>query len=264
MSHLLYIAAGSPVYPANAPGMCRVCGTEASGVRFSAWVRDTFTDHDKLKPGEIICQACQFSFAEASELLAQRVGKENPQRMRNYSHFVVAGAWHPLNKGQKREMRDLLLQSPSLAVIAESGQKHLLFRAKPGWLQFEEQSILPDVERWKAAQEIVDALYLGFTKSEIETGRYGQHRIRQFGVARWHVLEQQIRPLRGSLLFQLAIFLAQKEEDYGASGDSGKATLSPVAGDTGRVQKQVRPEHLGAIPESDQERGVHQSSFDFL
>jgi hypothetical protein len=240
-----------------------MCGQPGVGIEFARWVKDTFTDHDKLRTGTILCHACQFCVHDASELLQARTGKDKPQRMRNYSHFVVAGDWHPLSKGDKRQMRELL-PTADVAIIATSGQKHIIFRAQPGWWQVEEQSIRPDVPRWQAAQELVDALYLGFTKSEIETGRYGQHRIRQFGIERWHTLEQQVSPLRGSLLLQLAIFLAQKEEDYGASGDSGEATLSPVAGDSGRLQEQVCEEHLGTVSESDQERSLHQQTFDFF
>jgi hypothetical protein len=92
---LIYEAAGAPPYESTASGRCRVCGRCATGVLFTSWVRDTFNDHDKLMRGEILCQACQFSFDESSALLAKRAGKEKPQRMRNYSHFVINGEWIP-------------------------------------------------------------------------------------------------------------------------------------------------------------------------
>ena len=100
----LWDAAGQPGGDGNETGVCRICGQDGIGFPFAAWVRNTFTDWDKILPGEIICQPCQFSFAESSELLASRVGK----RMRNYSHFVVGGEWIPLSKADKTRMVEIL------------------------------------------------------------------------------------------------------------------------------------------------------------
>lgn len=47
-SSIIYKAAGSPPYPQVVSGTCRVCGLDGAGVPFDKWVRDTFTDHDKL------------------------------------------------------------------------------------------------------------------------------------------------------------------------------------------------------------------------
>lgn len=241
-THTLYAAAGSPDYPAPTTGVCRVCGCNGNGVPFDKWVKSTFTNWDRLVPGDILCTACQFSFEEASDLLRERVGKDKPQKMRNYSHFVVGGVWHPLNKGQKREMRNLLPQS-QIAVIAESGQKHLVFRAQAGWWQLEEQAMLPDVARWQAVQSLVDALYVGFTKEEITTGRYDLYRIRQFGIDVFQSLESQIAPLRGSTMLQLAVFLAVREETHERTGnarETGSPIVSPdLAGHTGVVQERL-------------------------
>jgi hypothetical protein len=208
----------------DATGTCRICGQDGTGMPFGEWVRDTFTDHDKLRPGEIICHACQFLFAEASELLAAKVGKDKPQRMRNYSHIVVNDTWHPLNKGRKRKMRDLLLRSPSLAVIAESGQKHLLFRAQPGWLQFEEQSIVLRADVLANHMNVVDALYQHFNKAEIASGSYLPHRIKACGVELFTDLEEQAAPLRGGLYFDVALFLAQQQQENDNGQTAGEET----------------------------------------
>lgn len=211
----LHTIAGSPPMRGEAHGICRICGHYGTGMLFDEWVRDTFNDRDKLKPGDIICHACQFLFSEASPVLAAKVGKEKPQRMRNYSHFVVDGDWYPLNKGQKREMRDLLLRCPSLAVVAESGQKHLLFRAKPGWLQFEEQSAPHNPAALQRHIDAIDALYLHFNKVEIASGRYSPHRIKACGVDVFTELEGCAAQLRGGLYFDVALFLAQQEDNNG-------------------------------------------------
>lgn len=213
VTRILWRAAGRPPGEGNTASTCRICGQAGAGLPFVDWVRPTFTDWDKLLPGDVICQPCQFSFAERSELLTARVGKEKLQRMRNYSHFIVGGMWLPLSKGQKSQMAQVLLhQSPEVAVIAQSGQKHLIFRARPGIVQFEEQQIA-DLHGLGSLLAMVEMLYGGFSKAEIETGAYAQHRILKFGTPAWWELEQVVRPRRQSALFELALFLAQRKGD---------------------------------------------------
>lgn len=181
---------------------------------FEAWVKDTFTDHDKLRPGAIICLACQFCSSEAAPGLAERVGKGKPQKFRNYSHFVCGGVWHPLSKGDKAKMRELLFGAPDVALIAVSGQKHLFFRATPGWWQIEEQAARPFPDELLAALALVEPLYrAGISKAEIESGRYDQRRILTIGLETWQIAERQIAPLRGTLVLKCALFLAQKDGD---------------------------------------------------
>lgn len=209
VTHILWKAAGRPGGDGCQNGVCRVCGQTGVGLSFTDWVRDTFTDLDKVVPGEIICHACQFAFSEASDLLALRVGKDRPQRMRNYSHFVVRGEWIPLSKSDKRRMTDILRGDFDVAVIANSGQKHIIFRAVPGVVQFEEHRIR-DVDTVLALLDPIQALYTGFSKDEIETGRYKQWCIAEFGIERWYDLERKIAPFRDTGAFELALFLAQK------------------------------------------------------
>jgi hypothetical protein len=218
----IYRAAGSPSMPGAVSGICRACGLAGQGEVFERWVKPTFTDHDKLQPGGIVCQACRFCFDDANAALGQRTGKGIPQRFRNYSHLVHRGEWIPLSKGDKRRMTELLLAEPEVAVIATSGQKHLAFRCAAGWWQIEEATCRPFPNELKADLARITELYQGgISKAEIETGRYNQKRILEFGLYRWQDLEPEIAPMRGSLRLQLAIFLAQKEEDDGtASADS--------------------------------------------
>lgn len=212
----IYAAAGAPPMPDTTTGVCRLCGEEGSGVPFGAWVKDTFTDHDKLHPGAIICTACQFCASETTPTLAARVGKEKPQKFRNYSHIVAGGVWHPLSKRDKATMRTLLVQSPDVALIAISGQKHLFFRAAPGWWQIEEIPARPFPDALADALAVVTPLLTTFSKAEVESGRYSHQRILVYGLTAWMQAEARLRELRGSLTLVLALFLAQKEETDGA------------------------------------------------
>ena len=238
---------------------CVMCGAETEGLLFTEWVKPTFTDHDKLQDGDVICDDCLFWFDEKSEKLAQMVGKDKPQRMRNYSHFIVDGKWIPLSKGDKRRMQSLLLDEPfpELAAIAESGQKHIVFRAPrnlpngyAGWVQFEEQSlfVVPD-KLWKVL-DVVERLYIGFSKTEIETGKYAGYRVIKFGFERWQALDFELRQHRGSLLFQLAVFLTQKGENCGC-GETETTSCQSADGDlarsTERVQKPLPADNLATV-----------------
>jgi hypothetical protein len=144
--------------------------------------------------------------------------------MRNYSHFIVAGEWIPLSKAEKWRMRQILLgvPFPKLAVIAVSGQKHLVFRARwndedaaAGWVQFEEAPIFVEPKQLAAKLDVVDALYQVFTKSEIATGHYAMRSIQQFGIERFMRLEATASQWRGQPLFDLALFLAQRSDENG-------------------------------------------------
>lgn len=251
-------------------GNCRFCGQQGKGQPFEKWVKDTFTDHDKLNPGGIICNDCAFWFEESSSLLAQKVGKDKPQRMRNYSQFVVNGEWTPLSKSDKPRMVELLLGEsfPELAAIADSGQKHIVFRAtrnpqgsKAGWVQFEEQRLWIIPKELKSLIETIEAGLLIFSKSEIEFGQYLPHRIIQFGLEKWQEMEAALKPKRGSLLLKLAIFLSQKKEtetDERITTDGSGLALDSLAGDRQRVQEPLPADDLGAIREHGQGERIHQ------
>lgn len=156
---------------------CAICGNDSQGTPFDDWVRDTFTNFDRLQPGEIICDDCKFWFEQKSEELQLRMGKDKPQKMQNYSHFIVDGEWIPVGKGDKRRIAALLLggKMPEMAAIAISGQKHIAFRARrnppgqnAGWVQFEERAVWIEQKRLRDVLEVIERLYAVFSKSEIE------------------------------------------------------------------------------------------------
>ena len=252
------------------PGVCRICGEEKEGQPFNSWVKDTFTNYDRLFPGEIICEDCLFWFDQHSEKLQTLMGKEKPQKMQNYSHFIVSGEWIPISKGDKARMAELLLAEsfPELVAIAVSGQKHLAFRARRnqpgqhgGWVQFEEQTVWVDQSSLKGLLEVIEDLYTVFSKGEIESGNYFPVRVIEFGIDRWQELENLLKPVRKTALFQLALFLAQRSEDDGeeseTSGGSNDA-LDHLAGDTVRLQEQIPDDDLGTVRERNQVGGVHE------
>lgn len=204
-------------------GVCRMCGQSGEGEPFDKWVKPTFTNYDKLKQGDIICNGCLFWFNEADADLAKIMGKDKPQRMRNYSHFIVAGQWTPLSKAHKRKMLELLgapKAFPELACIADSGQKHIAFQAKrnpsgqsEGWVQFEENSLWVKPSELKSLIVTAEEMKQGFSEKAIESAEYEGAFIIKFGFARWQSLENVLKISRGTLLFKLALFLSQREDN---------------------------------------------------
>lgn len=274
-TQLLYAAAGAPPVPGaetTDSARCWLCGgaLDGSGVPRRQAVKATFTDHDCARAPEsgAFCAACAWIMAERNDALTARTSKDKPQRGRNYSHFVKAGAWYPLSKAQKGDMRTLLLEPPflELAVIADSGQKHLVFKARAnppgaaaGWVQFEEQTLWIEPAQLAETLELVEALYVAFSKEEIATGAYNHRRVLDFGLEQWRALETEIRPLRKRALFNLALFLAQRsDDDRGTTDDGRRSAGDSVARRAGGLQEQVPDDDLDAVREPGAQRGVHE------
>jgi len=249
---------------------CRVCGQNKDGIVFDKWVKQTFTNYDLLVgDGDVICDDCLFWFDQNSEELQKRMGKEKPQRMQNYSHFILGGEWIPVGKGDKGRMKRLLLEGafPELAVIAVSGQKHLVFRARRnpagqncGWVQFEEQAVWVEQDGLRNLLDVIERLYTVFSKFEIESGKYAMHRVYQYGVLRLAEDDRLLRPMRKTGLFELALFLAQRSEDGNDSRENCQDVIDNMEGDTGGLQKPLSDDDLGAVSVRGQGCCVHKQS----
>lgn len=188
---------------------CWLCGgkTGGNGQLVKKAIKDTFTDRDKARwPGsKSVCPGCAFCLSFMS--------------LRNYSILATEiGLKHP----SRPEMRDLLLNPPEppfVFCIAVSGQKWLHFRAQTAYdrdgfpVQYEETSVCVERPVLASWLKTIETLYTVFSKEEIKTGRYNQNRIKQFGLAKFQELEAKNAPHRGTRLFDLAVFVAQKPEE---------------------------------------------------
>lgn len=227
---MIYRAAGSPAIEAPAVGTCRLCGADDRGQPFQRWVKSTFNDHDCIGPGEIVCRGCLLVTQNFSEFYQRLLARDKPQKPWNWSHFVRRGEYIVLSKGDKSRMAEVLLSDPEIAVIAVSGQKHLVFRAQPGVWQFELTPIRADPSKLGYLLGITERLYTeGASKDEILSGRYDGRSIMRIGLERWRALDSRLTASRGGPMLELAVFLTQKQETD-ADHDDGAGEPTTAGG----------------------------------
>lgn len=212
---VVYHAANCTTIYGEIEGTCRITGKHnKKGVLFSKWVRDTFTDHAYLYAGTIISNEALFCFEESSTLIQSMRGKDKPQRFRTYSHFVHDGKWYCFGKDQKAEMLPLLFSDKTtVAVIADSGQKHLVFKYKFGTWKFEEENIIIDRNKLAIIHSTMYDMGQVFSVDEVAANNYQQHRIMQYGLEKWLQDESVLAQHRGSALFNLALFFIKIKGD---------------------------------------------------
>jgi len=226
-TQLIYQAAGY-WFGELIEGMCAVCGGQLYGpAPLKDFIRSSFMDHHILRGGDWICSACAYCWTEYNEDVMRRAGKETRQKFRNYSHFVQHGEWRVYSKGGKAGMAALLLSGtvPEVAIIAVSGQKHLAIKARSnppgqpvGWLMFEEQHVDFNALHFARIYGLVEQLYqAGYTKEGVLTGRYTFYR--DSNIDLWRAIEPQIKPLRGDLHLEIAVYLVTKRDDAPTESD---------------------------------------------
>lgn len=189
---------------------CWLCGgeTHGQGRPISKAIKKTFMDHDRAlrRDSNSICRGCAFCLAI--------------RHLRNYSILVTTEYIKHPGRDEWREILFSPPEPPFLAVLSISGQKHLHFKGEIAQdtdyypILLEETPVVIDRARLKEIVEIFEILYSnGFSKMEIETGEYKQHRILDFGIARWEKIEEKVSQYRGSGLFNVASYIAQENEN---------------------------------------------------
>ena len=209
--------------------ICWLCGgdTQHIGWPLRTAIKPTFTNHNQAaaQHSDAICWQCvAMSYKETWDVyvgqhpeMSLKIGK--PISWRCYSHVFAYG----LHECPTRERwRQWLVNPPAppfLFVVATSGQKHLIFRARVAHsaevfpVQFEDEQFLVDRPALTAVFDAFEALYaLGFSKDSILSGEYHHGQLIKVGMAAWKPLEDRIKPLRRTVphLLKLAHFCAQK------------------------------------------------------
>ena len=194
---------------------CWVCGGASTrGMDRVRWMGSNYTSQNRamMPASQLVCEACV-------TVMAGR--PPNTERM--WSHLVEGADHVRLNKGSKPVMREFIRRAHNaawFAAIADTGQKHIVpwcvvnaANQRGGVVLFEETLVeLPrDDAGWSLIDAIADILTAGATKEEITTGNYGS-RAWQLCGARLRIFERDRRYMRGGTWFDLALWLAQRDE----------------------------------------------------
>lgn len=179
------------------------------GIPVTKAIKPTFTDANLAAApySKAICKGCAFCLSY--------------RELRNYSIFAtIGGLRHPA----RSDWRQILLDPPTLpfvACIALSGQRWLHIRAKIAHSRdnypVQVEDMLYYVERGLLAHlgQLIDEMYITFTKDEIRTGDYQPHRVQVFGVQRFCEFDSEISSHRGTRMFELALLTAQRVVEKG-------------------------------------------------
>lgn len=217
--------------------LCYLCGNPATQ---SLKLKDTFTAHSLacVPHSNKICDRCEWSINLRCFYFNPNKQKWSKLFSRNWSWlFQGEKLISPLIDGThtegkdtlqivsdlptRNQIRDWLLNPPEppfTLVIAESGQKHILFMAQESHsreyfpIQFELDCLHINRSEFASLLATYEALTaLEFSKTEIDSGDYRSDRLMK-NLLQWESLEQIIAPHRGRRLLQLISYVASKSE----------------------------------------------------
>lgn len=219
-TQILYAHVGSPAVPLaeSHDGRCWICAAEmARGVRVEKWMGAQFTGQNRVRlpTATHVCEACIWAMA----------GKP-PDTLRMTSHLWAEGEpYLTPNKGGKPAMRDFLRAHHSgrwFAAIADSGQKHIVpwcpvnpAGTRRGRVVFETVEVTLPIANgagWGLIDKTTELLTAGATKEEIGRGDYGPRAWSLCADMIRSYEEHWARDKRGGGWFELALWLAQRDE----------------------------------------------------
>ena len=134
------------------------------------------------------------------------------------SHVFSKDGWLRPSRNELAEVLANPPHPPFVITVADSGKKHVLFRARVNhssdkyFIQLDENTIFIDREIFKAVLALVEDAYQYFSKDSILTGDYNQAAIMKAGLATWQKYENQFKPIRHKFkdMLKVACFVARK------------------------------------------------------
>jgi hypothetical protein len=269
----------------------------ARGIPQRKWAGSSFTGQNRVRypDGEHVCEACVYLCARHSPVPGRppKPGKKFGANFRNVSHLYDSADTPPYfnaSKGEKPAILAFLRRHHRhwFAAIADSGQKHVLPwcpvnppNARRGIVLFEEATVrlpVPNGAGWTIVDRMADLLTAGCTKDEIATARYTPRAWQLCGEAALRSFEEMHgERARGSAWFDLALWLAQRDEEAvaariaaekeakkrgktrrGAARKAARRDRRPAAGAAGGVSGGggESTQALGPATEQDDQRGA--------
>lgn len=226
-SEFLYQAAGEPQIPGRelieVDDNCYLCGQRmTTGSQTKEQFKRTWTAHDTANsPGsQFVCPACVWCLSEK----ATHPDEPKPFKMRTKTHLVIGNQWTVWGLGDKSAMTQLLLNPPAgqwMLAICDSplSASHSVYRAPintgGNWVvSLGSLWVAGNPSRLQSLLDPIGILYnAGHTKTQILSGDYNLNQINNQGQNEWASCEAAIGSYRNKPLFDLAVFLIQKEEE---------------------------------------------------
>ena len=209
-------------------GVCAWCGEHMDlGAALADVVdRATFNNWDKLRAPDAgyVCAACTWCTTgrppEALRFFSVLYREDapcGPSSPAAPAGWLGSGRVAFLDRRDLSAIRSALLFPPSgpwACGVAKSGKIHVLPFAPvngggPAWsVRFERVTVRSSGPAFAAVVgAVAELLAAGYYKSEIASGEPHPSRLAKLGLATWRAADHHLRPLRGSPLLELALFL---------------------------------------------------------
>lgn len=118
---------------------CFYCGGQCSSTSSppaSAHLKATFTTRDTVAAGDRVCGGCLAAMDESAAITLPDGLSRTGQKVRCYSWVITSTNRIAATKAHREFLRDACLSPPPppfVLCLSESGQKHLLYRARVCW-----------------------------------------------------------------------------------------------------------------------------------
>ncbi len=102
----------------------------------SKHVKESFTSRDTVAGGEFVCLGCVASQNETADITLLDGEQRRWQKVRGYSWIISPAGAFAGTKSHRQSIMQMCLdppQPPFVISLSDSGQKHLLYRAKVNW-----------------------------------------------------------------------------------------------------------------------------------
>ncbi len=181
-------------------GLCALCGSKiVSG--YKDMIKAKFNDRDILvaPASKYVCEPCAY------------VLKQNGFR---YKMFISSDA--QFLEFKRVELSKYLFSPPVappfIFCVPLSYHKHLLIKSKINYstdsyyVQFENNAVEIKPRVHESIFKIIEKMCKIFSKTEISTGDYKQHKIKKYGMAEFIAHEKEIKAYRGTPIFELLLY----------------------------------------------------------
>lgn len=189
---------------------CILCNKEiTAGIKKNKVMSAKFTDYDECKNvrSDYICVECATCI------------KERDLR----THNILADAEH-IYLFKKQDLEEYIfnidkyIKDEFVVGITTSFKKHNSFRCRVNndtkrfYIREEDKEYLFEVEKAKELYEILNEMYLYFTKDEMLTGHYSLMKMQEFGIDNFNKYENIIKKHRKTHQLEFLVYMLDSEK----------------------------------------------------